>query len=152
MRFPNAPIIHRRWGLNFRFRPRWRGFTLLLTCIVERRVKRDSPTRCKSSNAYYQPSIPTWFGHHYAHHQENKTVYYCIWCSELVVLAVVVWSWVVSCVHCVKIVFGALCEGYCSVNCAKVTVRCTVWRLFWVQCVKFTIRCTVWRSLFDVEQ
>jgi len=27
-------------------------------------------------------------------------VYYCIWCSALVVLAVVVWSWVVSCVHC----------------------------------------------------
>ena len=27
---------------------------------------------------------------------------YCIWCSALVVLAVVVWSWVVSCVHCVK--------------------------------------------------
>ena len=35
-------------------------------------------------------------GHHYAHHQENKTVYYCIWCSALVVLAVVVWSWVLT--------------------------------------------------------
>jgi len=42
-------------------------------------------------------------GINYAHHQENKTVYYCIWCSALVVLAVVVWSWVVSCVHCVKV-------------------------------------------------
>jgi len=30
-------------------------------------------------------------------------VYYCIWCSARVVLAVVVWSCVVSCVHCVKI-------------------------------------------------
>ena len=40
------------------------------------------------------------FGHHYAHHQENKNVYSCIWCSALVVLAVVVWRWVVSCVHC----------------------------------------------------
>jgi len=30
-------------------------------------------------------------------------VYYCIWCSALVVLAVVVWSWVISCVHCVKV-------------------------------------------------
>ena len=30
-------------------------------------------------------------GINYAHHQENKTVYYCIWCSALVV-----WSWVVS--------------------------------------------------------
>jgi len=26
----------------------------------------------------------------------NKTVYYYMWCSALVVLAVVVWSWVVS--------------------------------------------------------
>ena len=29
-------------------------------------------------------------------------MYYCICCSALVVLAVVVWSWVVNCVHCVK--------------------------------------------------
>ena len=43
---------------------------------------------------YYQTSISTCFGHHYAHHQENKTVYYCIWCSVLVVLAVVMCSWV----------------------------------------------------------
>ena len=27
-------------------------------------------------------------------------MYYCIWCSALVVLAVVVWSWDASCVHC----------------------------------------------------
>jgi len=27
-------------------------------------------------------------GQHYAHHQERKTVYYCMWCSALVVLAV----------------------------------------------------------------
>ena len=40
---------------------------------------------------------------HYAHPQEKKTVYYYIWCSALVVLAVVVCSWVVSCVHCVKV-------------------------------------------------
>ena len=52
---------------------------------------------------YYQTSISTCFGHHYAHHQENKTVYYYIWCSALVVLAVVVWSWVVSCVHIIKL-------------------------------------------------
>jgi len=44
-------------------------------------------------------SISTCFGHYYAHHQEIKTVCYCIWCSALVVLAVVVCSWVVSCVH-----------------------------------------------------
>jgi len=30
-------------------------------------------------------------------------VYYLIWCSALVVLAVVVWSWDMSCVHCVKV-------------------------------------------------
>ena len=48
-------------------------------------------------------SVSTCFGHHYAHHQESKTVYYHIWCSALVVLAVVVCSWVVSCVHCVKV-------------------------------------------------
>jgi len=42
-------------------------------------------------------TITTCFGHHYAHHQENNTVYYCTWCSALVVLAVVVWSWVAVC-------------------------------------------------------
>jgi len=62
-------------------------------------VKRDKPTRCNQSDVYYQTSISACFGHHYAHHQENKTVYYRIWCSVLVVLAVVVWSCVVSCVH-----------------------------------------------------
>jgi len=67
------------------------------------RVKRDKPTRCNLSDVYYQTCISTCFGHHYAHHQENKTVYFCIWCSALVVLAVVVYSWVVSCVHCVKV-------------------------------------------------
>ena len=47
--------------------------------------------------------MSTCFGHHYAPHQENKTVYYRIWCSALVLLAVVVWSWVVSCVQSVKV-------------------------------------------------
>ena len=31
--------------------------------------------------------------------RRTKTVYYCIWCSAMVVLAVVVWSWIVSCVY-----------------------------------------------------
>jgi hypothetical protein len=51
-------------------------------------------------------SISTCFRHHYTHHQENKTVYYCIWCSAWVCrlwLAVVLWSRVVSCVHCMKV-------------------------------------------------
>ena len=34
-------------------------------------------------------------------------MYYRIWCSALVVLAVVVWSWDASCVHCVKVTHGA---------------------------------------------
>jgi len=47
-------------------------------------------------------SISTCFGHHYAHHQENKTVSYSVRCSVWVCglwLAVVLWSCVVSCVH-----------------------------------------------------
>ena len=42
-----------------------------------------------------QISISTCFGHHYAHHQGNKTVHYCMWCSAWVCrlwLAVVVWN------------------------------------------------------------
>ena len=49
--------------------------------------------------------IKLLFGHHYAHHQENKSVHCRIWCSALVVMAVFVWSWDASCVHC---------EGHCS--------------------------------------
>ena len=56
-------------------------------------VKREKPTRCNKSDVYYQTFIPTRFGHHYAHHQENKSVHCRIWCSALVVMAVVVWSW-----------------------------------------------------------
>ena len=44
--------------------------------------------------------ISTCFGHHYAHHQKNKSVHCRIWCSALVVMAVVVWSWDAICVHC----------------------------------------------------
>jgi len=49
--------------------------------------------------------ISTYFGHYYAHHQENKSVHCRIWCSALFVMAVVLWSWDASCVHC---------EVYCS--------------------------------------
>jgi len=44
--------------------------------------------------------ISTCFGHHYAHHQENKYVHCRMWYSALVVMDVVVWSWEASCVHC----------------------------------------------------
>jgi len=80
--------------------------------------KRQTPGKYPKENILHQTSISTCFGHHCAHHQEKKTVYYCIWCSALVVLAVVVCSWAVSCVHCVKVTVGrklcALCEGYCG--------------------------------------
>jgi len=58
---------------------------------------------------FYQTSISTCFGHHYAHLQENKTVYYRIWCCALVVMAVV------GC-GCVELrrELCALCESYCS--------------------------------------
>jgi len=54
--------------------------------------------RCLLSNVY-----TTCFGHHYAHHQKNKTVYCRVWFYALVVLAVVVCSCVMSCAHCVKV-------------------------------------------------
>ena len=69
----------------------------------ERRVKRKRPTRCNQSDFYYQTFISTCFGHHYAHHQENKSVHCRIWCSALVVMAVVVRSWDASCVHTARV-------------------------------------------------
>jgi len=51
------------------------------------------------ADIYLLQSHSTCFGHHYAHHQENKTVYYRVWCSALVVLAVVMWSWDASLRH-----------------------------------------------------
>ena len=59
-----------------------------MTVHHERRVKREKPTRCNQSDVYYQTFISTCFGHHYAHHQENKSVHCRIWCSALVVMAV----------------------------------------------------------------
>ena len=37
-----------------------------------------------------------------------------MWCSALVVLAVVVCSWVASCVHCVKVTVRLLLVSLCS--------------------------------------
>ena len=73
----------------------------------ERETNEMQPIRCLLF--YYQTSISTCFGHHYAHHRENKTVYYCIWCSALVVLVEV------GC-GCVELgrQLCALYEGYCS--------------------------------------
>ena len=41
-------------------------------------------------------------------------MYYRIWCSALVVLGVVVWSCVVSCVHCVKITVRTVTFTKCT--------------------------------------
>jgi len=86
-------------------------------------------------------------------------------CSALIVLAVVVWSCVVSCVQCVKVTvgcgcvelrceLGAVCEGYCWLWLCGAALWdvCTVWRLLlavvvWscvvscVQCVKVAAGC-----------
>ena len=63
---------------------------------------------------YLLSNISTCFGYHYAHHQENKTVYCRIWCSALLVLAVVAWSWGVSCVHCVKVTVWTVTFTQCT--------------------------------------
>jgi hypothetical protein len=48
--------------------------------------------------------VSTYFGHHYAHRQENQTVFYRIWCSAMVVRDVAVRSWEASRVHWGKVV------------------------------------------------
>ena len=67
---------------------------------VTRARWREKPTRCNWSGVYYRSFTSTCFGHHYAHRQENETVYYRIWCSAL-------FCWLWSC-------GAALCESYCS--------------------------------------
>jgi len=99
---------------------------------------------------FYQTSISTCFGHHYAHHQENKTVYYCIWCSAPVVLAVVVWSRVVRLSKFYLNMFRAsLCPSsgeedrvYCIWCSALVVLAVIVWNriVSCVHCVHVTFR------------
>jgi len=74
-----------------------------VTVHREHKVKIENQQDATNSMFIIKLSVSTCFGHHYAHHQENKTVSYSIQCSALVVLAVVLWSCVVSCVHCVKV-------------------------------------------------
>jgi len=65
-------------------------------------VKRVNQQDATNSMFIIKLSITTRFVHHYAHHQENKTVSYCMQCSAWVCrlwLAVVLWSCVVSWVH-----------------------------------------------------
>ena len=104
-------------------------FQALLTVNREPKLKRENQQDATNSLFIIKLSFSTCFGHHYAHHQENKTVCYCMRCSAWVCrlwFAVVMWSCVVSCVHCVTVTFQvtlelrselcALCDSYCSSN------------------------------------
>jgi len=59
------------------------------------KVKGENQQDATNTMFIIKLSVSTCFGHHYAHHQENKTVHYCIWCSAWVCrlwLVVVLWS------------------------------------------------------------
>ena len=61
----------------------------------EHKVKRENQEGATNSMLINKLSVLTCFGHHYAHHQENKTVSYCMRYSAWVCrlwLAVVLWS------------------------------------------------------------
>ena len=65
---------------------------------LEHKAKRENEQDATNSMFIIKPFISTCFGHHYAHHQENKTVSYSMRCSAWVCrlwLAVVL----CSCVH-----------------------------------------------------
>ena len=69
---------------------------------TEPKVKRENQQDATNSMFIIKLPISTCFGHHYAHHQENKTVSCCMRCSAWVCrlwLAVALWRCVVSCVH-----------------------------------------------------
>jgi len=73
-------------------------------------VNRQNQQDATNSMFNIKLSISTCFGHHYAHHQENKTVSYCMRCSAWVCrlwLGVVLWSYVVCCVHTVHTAHNA---------------------------------------------
>jgi len=93
-------------------------FWAFVTVHQECKVKRETNKK-QLIWSLFQLSISTCFGHHYAHLQ-NKAMYYCIWCSVLVVFAVVVWSCDANCVHCVKVVVR-LNNNFHTVHTARVT-------------------------------
>ena len=80
-----------------------------MTVHREHKVKRGKQHESTSSMFIIKLSISTCFGHHYSHHQDNKTVSYCVRCSELGVQAVV---------GCGLVGLGrelcALCDSYSS--------------------------------------
>jgi len=52
--------------------------SLLVTVHREHKVKRGNQQDATNSMFIIKLSISTCFGHHYAHHQENKIVSYCM--------------------------------------------------------------------------
>ena len=83
---------------------------------MESKAKRDKPKWCNLSDIYYHTSTSKCFGHHYAHHQENKNgvLLHMVFCT--------------GCAGCGCVQLGrklcALCEGYCSTQCTQCT-QCT---------------------------
>ena len=55
-----------------------------VTVHREHKVKRENQQDATNSMLIIKLSVSTCFGHHYAHHQENKTVSYCMRCSAWV--------------------------------------------------------------------
>ena len=49
-----------------------------MTVHREHKVKRENQKDATNAMFIMKLSISTCFGHHYAHHQENKTVSYCM--------------------------------------------------------------------------
>jgi len=108
-------------------------------------MKRENQQDATNSMFIIKLSISTCFRHHYAHHQQNKMVSYCMWCSAWVCrlwLAVVLWSCVVSCVHCVKQSNSNFHTVHTAHNAAPWAV-CTVWNSQTVtstQCTQLTMQ------------
>jgi hypothetical protein len=66
------------------------------------KVNRENQQDATNSMFIMKLSISTCFGHHYAHHQENKAVSFCMRCSAWACrlwLAVVLWSCFVTQLH-----------------------------------------------------
>jgi len=57
------------------------NFWVLVTVHSEHNVKKENQHDASNSMFIIKLSISTCFGHHYAHHQESKTVSYCMRCS-----------------------------------------------------------------------
>ena len=76
-------------------------------------------------------------------------MYYCIWRSALVVLAVVVWSWIVNCVHCVKVtvLFRSVSSVYVKNSFSRTNIVCSR-RINTLLCLGFMSQ---YKSFFDMR-